>query len=81
MTKLQYAISRAALMARINRKIRREDLKLCKLRSQRSWTDLGDYYIVDLRRNFLVEGHINPVAYARELGVLAPYEKAEEFDS
>ncbi len=63
-----------AVVQRINRKLAGGDEKLRKNRGQRDWGDLGDYYIINTNRNFLVAGHVDPEAYARELGVLKPWE-------
>ena len=79
-TKLKLRVSKAALFARINRRLAQQDERLRVSRSERARQDLGDYYIVDVRRNFLVGGHIDPVQLARELGVLQGYEEAEDLD-
>lgn len=76
-TKLK--VSRAALMARINRKLAHKGERLAACRSQRWERDLGQFFIRDFERNHIVDGHINPVELARELGVLADYEDAEGF--
>jgi hypothetical protein len=74
---LKLPVSRAALMGRINRKLAAEMQKLKVPRSDRWRSDLGDYYIVDEHRNTIEAAHVDPVALARELGVLKPWEAAE----
>ncbi|MCY2991305.1 MAG: hypothetical protein NTY19_26040 [Planctomycetota bacterium] len=68
------AVSKRAIIQRINRKLAPMDRKLKALRSQRWQSDLGDYYVVDLPRNFVVDSHIDLEAYGRELGALAAWE-------
>lgn len=75
-------VSRAALTARINRKLAKKDQILRKTREwkgegvSRAWLDCGDYYIIDLRSNFLIEKFIGfPEDFAREIGCLAKWEK------
>lgn len=67
-------VSERALVARINRKLRQDAEALHRSRGTRFWSDLGDYYIVDFRRNSLVRGHVDIEELAHELGVLKPWE-------
>ena len=70
-------VTTRAIIQRINRKLRREDKMLKKPRG--AWTyDLGDYYIVDIRRNLLDDVRVDPETLARELGVLQDYEEVVE---
>jgi len=39
--------------------------------------DLGDYYILDVYRSFVVDHHVDPVDLGKELGVLKGYEEVE----
>jgi hypothetical protein len=76
----QVPVSMRALIQRINRKLLREDgeeLKKCRADS-RWYSELGDYYAVDLNRNLIVNKHVNPEKWGRELGVLADYERVVE---
>jgi hypothetical protein len=72
-------VSRVALIARINRKLVREGKRLYASRSERASSDLGGFYILDMRRNSIAAGHVDPVELAREIGVLRPFEEAEGF--
>lgn len=82
----KYPVTERALMARINRVLKREgrDHKLCKARGFRvnGWrhpdNNLGWYYVVDWYLNLIVDHHVNLEAYGRELGVLGCGEKLEE---
>jgi|GEM_PF-1463305 len=71
-------VSERALIARINRRLDKDDQKLCKARpSKVHFYGLGQYYIVDVSQNFIVDKGLFPcdlVAMAREMGVLKPYE-------
>lgn len=76
-TKLRVRVSRAALMARINRKLAADGEKLEASRSARAKQDLGEFYI---RGEVGINHHnVDPVDLARELGVLKPWEVAEGF--
>ena len=72
------SVSKAALMARINRKLAEQGQKVEASRSARAKADLGDFY---LRGEVGIdEHHVDPAALARELGVLKHYERAEGFE-
>lgn len=73
---MKAAITERALCQRINRKLRSRG-KVLKHSRGNLWTTLGDYYLVDLKRNFIAEHHINPEELGRELEALAPYETVE----
>jgi len=70
-------VSRAALFARIKRKLGHEEERLYASRSERARLDVGDFYVLDLRRNLITASFVDPVELARELGVLKPFEDAE----
>lgn len=72
-----FPVSLPALMARINRKLAHEDQQLRATRGLRARSDFGDYYIVDRSRNSVVDTRVKPVALARELGVMTPWEFLE----
>lgn len=71
-------VTRRALFQRINRALAERDEVLKKLRGDRWWPDLGDYYVVNIRVNGVVAKHVDLADFGRELGVLAPYEKLAE---
>lgn len=69
-------VSRQALLARVNRKLRDEAMSVRKCReASRWWPDLGDYYLVDVNCNAVLEKHLDLEGYARELSALKPIEK------
>lgn len=69
-------VSEKALIARINRKLKHENESLKKTRPDSKWiNDLGDYYLVHTLLNTIEAQHINLDEFAREIGVLADFEK------
>jgi hypothetical protein len=73
-------VSVRALIQRINRKLAPEGEALRTTR--RRWrSNLGDYYLVDLNRNFVTQQRVNLEALGRELGVLSPWEALVEEDA
>jgi len=71
-------VTMRALIQRINRKLAAQGEKLKTYRGGRSEVQLGRYYIIDVRRNFLVAGNQDPEGLGRELGVLKEWEKVEQ---
>jgi hypothetical protein len=64
-----------ATIARINRALKPDDQVLKITRGQRAQLDLGDYYILNFMRNFVLDHHVDPETVGRELGVLKDYEE------
>jgi hypothetical protein len=71
-------VSMRAIIQRINRKLTADGEMLRAARGERAQLDLGDYFVVDLSRNAVVTPHASPVALARKLGVLKPWERLEK---
>lgn len=69
---VKVAVSERALIQRINRKLAPDLEQLKKNRSPGN--ELGDYYVLDLNRNFVTAQNVDPEALGRELGVLAEWE-------
>jgi hypothetical protein len=69
-------ITERALVQRINRKLKGQGEALRTTRGRRG--DLGDFYVVDLNRNFVVDKHVDLEECGRELGVLKPHERMAE---
>lgn len=67
-------VTTAALIARINRKLKHDDEKLCKSRSEGAAHDLGEYFVIDASRNYVVTKGIELEEFGRELGVLRGWE-------
>ena len=71
-------VTMQALIKRINRKLAHQDEKLRVARAERVRFDLGDYYVIDVSRNFVISKHVDPEELGRELGVLTEFEKIVE---
>jgi hypothetical protein len=71
-------VSLPALIKRINRRLAENDARLRTSRSERCRFDLGNYYVHDVNRNFIVETHVDPEVLGRELGALQDYETVTE---
>jgi hypothetical protein len=75
---VKIGVSVKALVARINRKLKPDDEKLHRSRSPRMVIDVGEYYVVRWPVGGVVLDHLDLEDYARELGVLQPYEELRE---
>jgi len=68
-------VSERAVLARINRKLKKDDIIVKKCReSSRAYLDLGDYYSVDFYHNRIIDMHIDLAQLAKDASVLAPWE-------
>jgi hypothetical protein len=74
LTKRSVPVSTRAVIARINRKISDTELAFKTTRGTKWLSDLGSYYVVNLRTNAIDQPHCTPEKYARDIGVLKPYE-------
>ena len=63
----QVNVSFPAVIARINRVLRKQDEQLKKARGDRMRLTLGEYYVLDWRRNFIVRQYVDVEDIAREL--------------
>ena len=66
-------LSMRALVQRINRAIQ-QDCRLKITRGRRAHLDLGDYYVLNIGRNWIVEKDVDPEELGRRLGCIEPYE-------
>jgi hypothetical protein len=73
-------VSVRAVVQRINRRLKRDLEALKATRGDRGRRDLGDYYHLDMNHNRIMGTHIDPEAFARELGILAAWERMVEED-
>ncbi len=62
-------VSRRAIVQRINRKLTGKPVQLCKNRQE------DTYYLIDTRRNRILEQIVDLEEKARELEVLRPWEE------
>ena len=79
MTTKRVKVSRVAFMARINRKLAYKGKQVRASRSAGAKRRLGAFFVLDVRRNIIESASVDPVALARELGVLKAWEDAEGF--
>ncbi len=68
-------ISDRALLARINRLLIKQNQKLIKCRSESCRQDFGDYYVIDVSLNAIIEKDIELEEIGCRLEVLKPYEE------
>ena len=78
MTKAKAPISVRAVIQRINRKLKQDNEMLKATRGDRWRHELGDYYIANFARNFIVGKHVDPEALGRELGVVEQWEEVRD---
>jgi hypothetical protein len=79
-------VKERALIARINRKLKPDDMQLKKARGYYDrdrdyWypdSNLGWYYTINTMLNCIVHTFLDLESYGRELGVLAAWEKLSE---
>ena len=76
-TRKVVAVSLTALVARINRKLRKQGEKLRRAYTESAQQEVGHYFVVDLNRNRIVNTDVDPEQFARELEVLQPWEALE----
>lgn len=69
------AVTEKSVLARINRKLYHKGEVLRKLRGERWFTSLGEYFVVDLRLHAVIDTHVGLEALAREIGVLSDCEE------
>jgi hypothetical protein len=70
-------ISERALTQRLNRALADDDIVVKKSRPREGYNELGDFYLISLKRNFIVETDVDIEALARKKGVLAKWEALE----
>jgi hypothetical protein len=80
MTKVYAPVTLRALVQRINRSLAKDDELLRKSRGLRMALAVGDWYIVNIRRNWIVGKNVDPEALGRDLEVLHPWEKVIDDD-
>jgi hypothetical protein len=78
MAKQTLPISERSLIRRVNRKLADDDQVLRMARGERAKRHVGEFYVVDTRRNFIVSRHIDLVMFAREMGALKPWERVHD---
>lgn len=69
-----FPVSKSALIARINRRLRYNDQRLRVARGFWTQWDLGHYWVQDVRRNLVLRKFVDLEQLGRELGALAESE-------
>ena len=69
------AVTGRALIQRINRALVEEGRMLRKTRGSRALQDLGEYYVLNVDRNWVIETDVDLEAFGRKLGCLEAYER------
>jgi hypothetical protein len=77
-TATKVLVSRRALIQRLNNALAGSNLLLKKTKGGRMKKQLGDYYLIDLKQNALVETDVDMEKLGRKHGVLEPWERLEE---
>ena len=67
-------LSRDAVVSRVRRALAKEGCNIKRSRSLNMQINVGEFYVYDVSRNFVVEGIDDVEAFARELGVLSDHE-------
>jgi hypothetical protein len=74
-TKNKALVSCRALIQRLNRVLTKDGLLLKKTKGTRAQKQLGDYFLIDVKRNFVAEMRVDLERLGRKRGVLAAWEK------
>jgi hypothetical protein len=77
-TKEKVPVTKHALVQRINRALKKDGEKLQAARGMQAFLDLGDFYTIDVSRNFILEKNVDLEKMGRRLGVLKPFERLAE---
>jgi hypothetical protein len=67
-------VTTRALLQRVNRKLAADGMQLKATRGMRAVADLGDFYVIDASRNFVVDKYVNIEELGRKVGALRPWE-------
>jgi hypothetical protein len=70
-------VTRRALIQRINRKLAADDQVLKATRGDTARSELGDFYILNYKRNWLMEKRIDLEKLGRKEGVLQAWERLQ----
>jgi hypothetical protein len=77
-------VSQRALVQRINRRLAKENRKLCAARGFNAGgthyddTNLGRFYVIDAYRNAVVDTRVDIADLARDLSVLKNWEELQD---
>lgn len=76
---MKVKVTERALLARINRALRKDNQQLYRCRADsQAYDELGDFYAMDTALNVVMAKHINLAMWARDLGVLPDWEELQQ---
>ncbi|MBZ5527075.1 MAG: hypothetical protein LAN71_04110 [Acidobacteriia bacterium] len=67
-------VSERAIVQRLNRAMGKEGLRLKKARSTQTETSVGEWYVIDITRNFVAQQDVDLAKLAKKWKVLAAWE-------
>jgi hypothetical protein len=67
-------VSKRALVQRINRKLAEDNGVLRAARGFQEQNELGELYVLSIRKNYVTEKHVDLEKLGRKLGVLRDHE-------
>ena len=71
---MKLPVTERSVVARVNRRLQAAGEQLKPARSEQVRAQVGDWYVLDVKRNGVVREDVNLEAIARELGALADWE-------
>lgn len=79
-TQVTHTVSPLKLVRRVNKKLApQRRLRTCR-RGTRWWSELGDFHLVNVPYNVIIERHVDLEELARKLGVLKDWETVADHD-
>ncbi len=73
-------VTERAALQRINRKLKGDYRQVRKTRTARDRGNLGEYFLLDTYRNFVVDTYVDLETMAKSLGVMGEWETVIEED-
>jgi hypothetical protein len=67
-------VTERAIVQRLNRRLAHDYESIKTPRGERNLQSLGRFYLLNTYQNWIMKTHIDPESFARDLGVMAPWE-------
>jgi hypothetical protein len=74
-TSMKASVSTRAVVQRINRVLKHDMQMLKATRGEKMRQAVGDFHVIDFSINGVTHTNVDPESFARDLGVLKPWEK------
>ncbi|GAB3479353.1 hypothetical protein [Azotobacter salinestris] len=75
---MKVKVTERALLARINRALRKDNQQLCRCREDsQGYAELGDFYAMDTAQDVVMARHVDLAMWARDLGILPDWEELQ----